>query len=94
MKVGGLGILAGISVAVLSPKTAGGRIPSFFGSSVFFLLTPLADYILSPVMEGNMLFSKSNDLHDILKINSIFFVLYFFFESPSANVYQLLSIIR
>ena len=39
------------------------------GSSVFFLLTPLADYILSPVMEGNMLFSKSNDLHDILKIN-------------------------
>ena len=37
MKVGRLGILAGIGVAVLSPQTAGGRIPSFSGSSVFSL---------------------------------------------------------
>ena len=35
------------------------------GRSVFFLLTPSADFIPSPIMEGNMLFSKSNDLHDI-----------------------------
>ena len=39
------------------------------GSSVFFLLTPSADWIPSPVMEGNLLFSKSNNLHDILKNN-------------------------
>ena len=38
MKVGRLGILAGICVAVLSPKTAGGRIPSFSGSQSFLSL--------------------------------------------------------
>ena len=64
-------------IGILKMEGRAGVVTSFLkaefplpqGSSVFFLLMPSADYIPSPVMEGNMLFSKSNDLHDILKIN-------------------------